>query len=84
MVLTYLPLTLIKNSEFKYLLNCIDHFSKYEVSFLLKIKKANEVCSKLDVYFKNYGVPKEIGTDKDSEFNNNLENHYYQVKTLNI
>ena len=41
--LTYLPLTLIKNTEFKYLLNCIDHFSKYVVSFLLKTKKAREM-----------------------------------------
>jgi len=64
--LTYLPLTLIKNTEFKYLLNYIDHFSKYVVSFLLKTKKANVVCNKLNVYFKNYGVPIEIGTDNGS------------------
>lgn len=80
--LTYLPLTLIKNTEFKYLLNCIDHFSKYVVSFLLKTKKANEVCNKLNVYFTDYGVPIEIGTDNDSKFNNNLVKSLLSSKNI--
>jgi len=28
------------------------------------------VCNKLKLYFQNYGIPKEIGTDNGSEFNN--------------
>jgi len=80
--LTYLPLTLIKNTEFKYLLNCIDHLSKYVVSFLLKTKKAKEIYNKLNIYFTNYGVPIEIGTDNRSEFNNNLVKSLLSSKNI--
>ena len=68
--LTYLPLMLLKNTEFKYMLNCIDHFSKYVVSYLIKQKTGKVITEKLKHFFRKFGEPKEIGTDNGSEFNN--------------
>ena len=34
--LTYLPDFLLKNTNYKYLLNIADHFSKYLTSYLIK------------------------------------------------
>ena len=83
MDITYLPNFLISNSKFKYILNIIDHFSKYLVSYLINKKDASVIVEKLKLYFIKYGIPKQIGTDNGSEFvnkkvinllaNNNIE-----------
>ena len=41
--LTYLPLELIANTNYKYLFNIIDHFSKFIISFLIENKNANTI-----------------------------------------
>ena len=44
--LTYIPNELCKNVKYKYILNCLEHFSKYFFSFLTEKKK-------LTLYMKN-------------------------------
>ena len=68
--LTFLPIKLLENTEYKYMLNCIDHFPKFVVSFLIENKSGKTISEKLNIYFRKYGIPKEIGTDNGSEFNN--------------
>ena len=58
------------------MLNCIDHhFSKFVVSYLIKQKTGQVIVEKLKIYFRLYGIAKEIGTENGSEFNNkNVQN----------
>ena len=39
--LTYPPIDLYKNTKYRYILNCVDHFSKFLISFLV-VKKREE------------------------------------------
>lgn len=68
--LTFLPFDLIKNTNYKYLLNWVDHFSKYVVSYLINKKTGVIIRDKLKSYFNKFGYPLQIGTDNGSEFNN--------------
>ena len=70
MDLTYLLNFLITKSKYKYILNIIDHFTKYLVSYLISKKDATIIVEKLKLYFKKYGIPKQIGADNISEFTN--------------
>ena len=70
--ITYLPLELIENTNYKYLLNILDHFSKYLFSYLLSDKKADSIYKILNDCFLNYGYPKQIGCDNGKEFNDKL------------
>ena len=76
MDITYIPIELIENTEFKYILNVIVHFSKYLFSFLLENKNSETFVSKLNLCFKKNRYPKQIRCDNGSEFNN------IKVKTL--
>ena len=69
--LTYLPIEIIKETEFKYLFNIIDHFSKFIISFLLFDKKADSIVSKLKLCFDKYGYPEQLSCYNGSEFINN-------------
>ena len=70
MDLTYIPIELIENNQYKYILNVIDHFSKFLFSYLLINKNAKSIVSKLKICFQKYGKPTQIGCDNGSEFNN--------------
>ena len=52
--LTYLPINILENIEYKYMLNCNDHFSKFVVSFLIENKLGKVVSEKLKIYFGKY------------------------------
>ena len=75
-MITELSFEIYGKREFKYLLNLIDHFSKYACSFLLKDKKANTVLFCIKECFKKIGIPKQLGTDNGSEFSNNKMKNY--------
>lgn len=49
--ITFLPQKLIKNNEYKYLLNCIEHFTKFVVSYLIK----KNLLLKFNILYSNYG-----------------------------
>ena len=66
----YLPEELKKGTPFKYVLDCIDHFSKWNYSFLLKNKDATTVLSKIKLYFEMNGTPTLFHTDNGKEFKN--------------
>ena len=70
MEVTFLPNIFISNSKFKYTLNLIEHFSKYLISYLINKKDATVIVEKLKSYFRKYGIPKQIGTENDSELSN--------------
>ena len=60
------------NSNFRYLLNTIDVFSKFGFSYLLENKKAKSVQEKLEDFCFTYGFPKIAQCDNDKEFSNQI------------
>ena len=63
----YLPDTTTTNG-FKYLLTCMDIYSRYVFVQLLKTKSGEEVFDKLRFMFQQSGKPKNINFDLGSEF----------------
>ena len=42
----------------------------------LKTKEAKEVCRKIEIFCKNFGLPKKLHTDNGKEFDNKILNNY--------
>ena len=68
--LTELPNELTNNRKYLYLLNIIDHFSKYAFCYILKKKTADIVLDKIKDCFLNHRYPEEFGSNNGSEFLN--------------
>ena len=66
--ITELPYELIKDTEYKYQLNIIDHFSKYGFSYILENKTAQKVFECIEDCFNKAGFPNEFGTDNGLNF----------------
>lgn len=62
----------IKGSEGenKFILVCVDHFSKWVEAFLINNKSAGNVTNKLRVIINKNGIPEEILSDNGKEFRN--------------
>ena len=63
MDITELPIELKLSSKYIYLLNIIDHFSKYGMSYLIENKEANTIFEKVKIALECNGFPIEIGSD---------------------
>jgi len=59
---------LYEKTKNKYILNIVDHFSKYLVSYLIQNKTGKEIIKKIEDCIKNIGRPKQILSDNGSEF----------------
>jgi transposase InsO family protein len=70
MDIMYLPDT-TSTMGFKYLLTCMDVYSRYAFVQLLKTKTGQEVYDKIRFMFQLNGIPKNINVDKGSEFIDN-------------
>ena len=65
-----IPEELSKDTPYIYILDCVDHFSKYINSFLLVNKTMALVLSKIKLFINNNGIYKIIQTDNGKEFDN--------------
>ena len=61
-----------KNHGYKYVLVCIDGYSRYLMTRLLKTKTGKEVAAKMNDIIKTYGAPDCINCDRGSEFVNDI------------
>ena len=59
-----------KNHGYKYVLVCIDGYSKYLMARKLKSKSATEVTHAMKDIIQTYGAPKHICADRGTEFTN--------------
>ncbi|CAF4899086.1 unnamed protein product, partial [Rotaria sp. Silwood1] len=57
---------------YSWILNCIDHFSKFSWAFPLRNKSANEVATKLRDLFFTFGPPRILHCDNGREFISNV------------
>ena len=65
-----IPETLCENTPYIYILDCVDHFSKFMNAYLLKNKTMSLVISKIKLFIINNGKSKIIQTDNGKEFDN--------------
>ena len=61
-----------KNRGYKYVLVCIDGYSKYLMARKLKSKNATEVTHAMKDIIQTYGPPKHICSDRGTEFTNSI------------
>ena len=76
MDITELPVELKAHTDFLYLFNIINHFSKYGISFLIENKEAKTILYYLKLVLECNGYPNEIGSDNGKEFRNGLIEDY--------
>lgn len=65
-----------KFSNYRYILDVIDHFSKYTQSYLLNSKESLEIFPKIKNFIQTYGVPKYLISDNGREFKNRILKDY--------
>ena len=70
MDLTELPKELKTNNNYIYLLDIIDHFSKYGISIPLKNKEANTIFKNLKIALECNWFPEELESGNWKEFKN--------------
>ena len=61
-----------KNTQYRYVLDIIDHFTKFTASYLLNSKEALEIFPYIKNFMKNFGFPKYLITDNGKEFKNKI------------
>ena len=67
-----LPKEIANLTNYKYILDIVDHFSKWYYGYLLHSKEAKEILKKLEIFFENIGAPKILQTDSGKEFKNEM------------
>jgi hypothetical protein len=73
-----------KNSGYKYILNCVDIFSKYGQSEALKTKTEGEVIEALKRIFERMGKPRILQSDNGGEFKNKVMDAYGEEEDFKI
>ena len=69
-------------TEYRYVLSCVDHFSKYKWTELVKNKEGITIAEKLEYFFNYYSPPKILQTDNGREFENSSVRALCQRKNV--
>ena len=72
------------NTNYKYVLDIIDHFSKFTQAYLLNTKEGLEVFSKIRNFCDLYGNPNILITDNGLEFKNKYIKNIVLIIILNF
>ena len=84
--ITYLRKDLVSNkSTYKYIIDCIDHFSKFYWGFLIRNKTSETTLNKIKIFFEFNKKAIILHTDNELEFVNKLLYEYLNnenVKTV--
>ena len=67
-----------EETGFNYVLDIIDHFSKWYAGYPLKTKDANEVLKNIEKFIENFGKCKILQVDNGTEFKNKVLQNYCQ------
>ena len=83
--ITYLTYKDNKNNCIKkYILNIVDHFSKFDYSFVQNSKSSKEVLDNFKIYLEKCGIPKNVQTDNGGEFVNKEFQKFYENKGITL
>ena len=81
--ITYLDKKFYANkTSYKYIVDCIDHFSKYYWRFLIKNKTSETTLKKIKLFFEINKKPVILQLDNGLEFKNNLLYDYMRNTVL--
>ena len=80
----YLNNEIKEETGYKYILDIIDHFSKWYNGYLLKTKESKEICKKIDIYIENFGKCNILQVDNGPEFRNNLLESYCKNNNIKL
>ena len=72
----YLPPDIKLETDYKFVLDIVDHFSKWIWSYPLKTKRAEDTLRCLKSFIMSFGLVKKIHTDNGLEFHNTLFDNY--------
>ena len=70
------------NKGYKYLLTCIDVFSKYAWTVPLKTKTGQELVKAFQTILSSGRKPNKLQTDQGKEFVTNIFRNFYVIKTF--
>ena len=77
--ITYLDTKLYsKKTNYKYIIDCIDHFSKFYWGYLIRDKTANTTLNKIKNFIGINKKPVIVQTDNGLEFKNKLVENYFK------
>ena len=79
-----LPKKIYNKSGYRYIIDIVDHFSKWYYGYLLKTKSAEEVLLKIDTFIQSFGEPKIFQCDNGTEFSNRLLKNYCIDNNINL
>ena len=71
-----LPKEIAAATKYKYILDIVDHFSKWYYGYLLHTKEAKEILKYIEMFCENFGYPKILQTDNGKEFKNEVINNF--------
>jgi len=70
------------NQNYKYVLTCVDHFSKYKWCFLLPNKEPKTILDRLEIVFSTFSKPDIFQSDNGLEFKNPLIKNYCEKNRI--
>ena len=79
-----IPKVIAEKVKCNYILDIVDHFSKWYYGYTLITKEAQEVFNKIEIFFENFGYPSILQVDNGGEFDNNILNNYCAEKNIKI
>jgi hypothetical protein len=83
MDIMYLPNPTL-NKNYKYLLTCIDVYSRYAFVKPLKNKTGDEIFTAFKEMIKEYGSPKNLNVDEGKEFTNKTFQNYCENNDIDL
>ena len=79
-----LPNEIYNESGYKYIIDIIDHFSKWYYGYLLINKEGKNILNKIDQYNQSFGYPKILQCDNGGEFKNNFLEQYCAENNIKL
>ena len=79
-----IPKEISSETEYKYILDIVDHFSKWYYGYLLKSKSAEEVLINLENFCELFGYPKILQTDNGGEFKNKQLENFCEKNSIKL
>ena len=82
--LWYLSDDIKSETDYKYVLDILDHFSKWYNGYLLKTKEAEKVLKKIELFIENFGKCKILQVDNGKGFRNKLLETYCNNNNIRL
>ena len=70
------------HQNYKYVLTCVDHFSKFKWCFLIPNKEPKTILERLEIVFSTFSKPDIFQSDNGTEFKNPLIKGYCEKKKI--